>query len=337
MTNLPKTNFTLWTEDIDSASERLTREMGFELDFVFPADNPRAVGFSRNGFKVVVRLAPEGSLDGNFDLKAVDDWLPGLDPGDSTAEVLKEGSVEFLISDAAEGDGITGRAGMSYRDLLPGRLGGLLIASHISIPEDGPVPDYVHFHRVDFQLIYCLKGRVLLVYEDQGDPFWLEAGDCVLQPTGIRHRVLEAIGGLEVLEVSSPAEHLTFAEKTLELPNEKKRLERKFGGQSFARSLAREAVWEDFDEIGSRRETGIGSDSGVGFTVSVFRLKLGAVAGFPCGDSDRFCYLSKGEIELDFGNDIRKLQTGDAFFVSKQAPLEYRVEWGECEVVAVLF
>jgi len=31
----------------------------------------------------------------------------------------------------------------------------------------GPVPDYVHFHRVRFQCIFCYKGRVKVVYEGQ--------------------------------------------------------------------------------------------------------------------------------------------------------------------------
>ena len=56
------------------------------------------------------------------------------------------------------------------------------------------------------------------VYEDQGQPFVLEAGDCVLQPSGIRHRVLESSAGLEVIEVTSPAEHPTHVDHDLPLP-----------------------------------------------------------------------------------------------------------------------
>jgi hypothetical protein len=43
-----------------------------------------------------------------------------------------------------------------------------MIASHIRIPDGGPVPDMVHFHKVGFQLIFCIKGWVDVVYEDQG-------------------------------------------------------------------------------------------------------------------------------------------------------------------------
>ena len=97
-----------------------------------------------------------------------------------------------------------GRAGMLYRDLIPGRLGGRYIASHITIPEGGPVADWVHFHRIALQMIFVRRGWVRVVYEDQGEPFVMNAGDLVLQPPEIRHRVLESSPGLEVVEISAP-------------------------------------------------------------------------------------------------------------------------------------
>ena len=57
---------------------------------------------------------------------------------------------------------------MLYRDLIPDRLGGsAIVASHIRIQEGGPVGDSVHYHEVGFQLIFCYKGWVEVVYEDQ--------------------------------------------------------------------------------------------------------------------------------------------------------------------------
>src|SRR5215468_913916 len=134
---------------------------------------------------------------------------------------LPEGERGFVISrlNATNNAWYVGRAGMQYRDLIPGRLGGRFIASHIRIPGGGPVPDYVHFHKIRFQMIYCRKGWTRLVYEDQGEPFLLSAGDCVLQPPEIRHRVLEASPGLEVIEIGTPALHDTIADWALPLPN----------------------------------------------------------------------------------------------------------------------
>ena len=107
---------------------------------------------------------------------------------------------------------------MLYRDLLPNRQGGRFIASHIRISDAGPVPDEVHYHNVQFQLIFCVAGWVRLVYQGQGEPFVLNAGDCVLQPPGIRHRVLESSGGSEVVEITCPAVHETWFDPELSLP-----------------------------------------------------------------------------------------------------------------------
>jgi quercetin dioxygenase-like cupin family protein len=123
----------------------------------------------------------------------------------------------------------TGRAGMQYRDLIPERPG--FIASHIRVPDGGPVPDYVHYHAIAFQMIYCYRGWVRLVYEDQGDPFVMHAGECVTQPPQIRHRVLECSPGLEVVEIATPASHATFVDHALALPNGV--CDREWSGQRF--------------------------------------------------------------------------------------------------------
>ena len=136
-----------------------------------------------------------------------------------------------------------GRAGMAYRDLLPDRWGGRFIASHIRIPGGGAVADVVHFHRIRFQMIFCARGWVDLVYEDQGPPFRLEAGDCVVQPPEIRHRVLQASVGLEVIEIGCPAVHDTFVEHSIELPTAVAVPDRSFGGQHFVRDVAAGADW----------------------------------------------------------------------------------------------
>ncbi|MFN0140491.1 MAG: hypothetical protein ACKVQW_10465 [Pyrinomonadaceae bacterium] len=130
-----------------------------------------------------------------------------------------------------------GRVGMLYRDLTPDSLKSRVVVSRIRLPFDGEVPDYVHYHKVDFQMIYCKKGRIKVVYEDQGEPFWLKTGNCVLQPPEIRHRVLECTAGAEVIEVSIPAEHETWVEHDLTLPTDTLNPERDFGGQRFIHSV----------------------------------------------------------------------------------------------------
>jgi quercetin dioxygenase-like cupin family protein len=220
------------TTDLDG-DVALFGGLGFRLDAIWPADDPahallstaaltielrRQDGPPAAGGQVVVVVAVDAlpatgdRLDapGGARLELVADDPVALPPRDSSGSI-----VTHLDADAPW---IVGRAGMRYRDLVPGRLGGRYIASHIEIPDGGEVPDYVHFHDVVFQMIFCAAGWVRVVYEDQGEPFVLRAGDCVLQPPLIRHRVLEASEGLEVIEIGCPAEHLTRRDHALGLP-----------------------------------------------------------------------------------------------------------------------
>jgi hypothetical protein len=146
------------------------------------------------------------------------------------------------MPDASTDSGwIEGRVGMLYRDLTPDELKGPVVISHIRLPFDGEVPDFVHYHKVEFQMIRCIKGRIKVVYEDQGPPFWLEAGDWVIQPPEIRHRVLECEPGSEVIEISMPAEHETWIDHEMTLPTPEHRPEREFNGQRFVRFVAPKA------------------------------------------------------------------------------------------------
>ena len=108
-------------------------------------------------------------------------------------------------------------------------------------------------------MIFCYKGWVKVVYEDQGPPFIMKSGDCVLQPPQVRHQVLECSDGLEVIEVSSPAEHETYTDHLLELPNSKTDPSRNFSGQRFRFFKAENTNWEKNPSEGFSQDTGIGS------------------------------------------------------------------------------
>jgi len=238
--------------DLDAAIAHHVGLLGFRLDMIMPADAPRVAVVSRDA--TVLRLEAERPA------------TPASDDGQT-----------LLVSRAGENSYLRGRAGMLYRDLIPGRLGGSFIASHIRIADGGPVPDDVHYHRVRFQMIYCRQGWVRVVYEDQGPPFVMHEGDCVLQPPGIRHRVLESSAGLEVIEVASPAEHETLIDHALLLPTAVVRPERDFAGQRFVRHIAGEATWRAVD--GQRlqsRDTGIAAATAGLAGVRALRLAHGA-------------------------------------------------------------
>ena len=117
-------------------------------------------------------------------------------------------------------------------------------------------------------MIYCVRGRIQVVYEDQGPPFWLETSDCILQPPGIRHRVLYSEAGAEVIEVSSPAEHETWIEHELTLPTATINKERDFLGSRFVRHVGLGV------SNSGERDTGIAVATGGRFDV-----RIGSVEG----------------------------------------------------------
>jgi len=256
----------------DNLAEALaffTGVLGFRIEAIFPADEPSVASLSGHGLRL--RLAPGSGGPGALRLPCRN--LPPADlrvltaPNGTRIEwVATEAPLEippltpeFVLTRAGQGPGAgVGRAGMIYRDLIPGRQGGRFIASHIAIPDGGPVADWVHFHEVRFQMIFCRRGWVRLVYEDQGPPFVLAAGDCVLQPPRIRHRVLESSPGLEVVELGCPAIHETLADHDMELPTGRLAPDRDFDGQVFLRHVAADTPWTDDAESGfERRDTGM--------------------------------------------------------------------------------
>jgi quercetin dioxygenase-like cupin family protein len=222
--------------DLAEALGFFVDRLGFRLDAIFPADDPRVAIVSGHG--ATIRLEREGTRE--------------------LARELPPLAASFVLTRASDDSSWTlGRAGMRYRDLVPDRQGGHLVASHIRIPEGGTVPDSVHFHTVRFQLIYCRRGWVRVAYEDQGPPFVLREGDCVLQPPTIRHRVLESSAGLEVVELACPAEHETRIDHALSLPTATVDRDRDFGGQRFVRHCADAASWRSEDG-GESRDLGLG-------------------------------------------------------------------------------
>ena len=103
--------------NIDDAITEYSK-LGYRLEMIMPADSPREVQLSKN--EEVVRL------------------------------VLSRESIKTPPEGGTQDEWTMGRAGMMYRDLLADRSGGTMAVSHIRLTEGGPVPDYVHYHKIDF-------------------------------------------------------------------------------------------------------------------------------------------------------------------------------------------
>lgn len=246
--------------------------LGFRLDAIFPADDPSTAMLS--GYGLHIRLV-RGSSPGVMLIYLLCDDPLATGAGDTVLTAPNGVTVKLVAADppmrtpatrqalvfthaGSDNHWGVGRAGLRYRDLLPQRHGGAFIASHIRVLDGGPVPDYVHFHKIRFQAIFCRKGWVKVVYEGQGAPFVMHAGDCVLQPPMIRHRVLESSAGAEVIEVGGPAEHITMADHSLTLPSSDLPADHDFGGQRFVRHVAANASWSPWRIAGfEASDTGI--------------------------------------------------------------------------------
>lgn len=62
-----------------------------------------------------------------------------------------------------------------------------------------------HYHDVKFQMVYVLKGWIKSEFEGHGVQEF-RAGSCWTQPSGIKHKVLDASDDMELLEIIMPAE-----------------------------------------------------------------------------------------------------------------------------------
>ena len=338
---------------LDETLAFFRERLGFRLEVIFPADDPAVVVLSGYGLRlrldrdatgapVVLRLHCRNASDlagGETTLTAPNGTRIELVAADPPLD-LPPPAPSFVVSrmaDDADAWGV-GRAGMQYRALIPDRQGGRYIASHIRIPDGGPVPDMVHFHKIRFQMIYCVKGWVDLLYEDQGPLFRLVAGDCVLQPPEIRHRVVECSPGLEVVEIGCPAEHLTCIDHALSLPTADLRPDRDFGGQRFVRHRAATAAWRPWRFDGTEaRDIGIAAATDGLADVRVIRFPSGG--GLPPhrhAAEFLFGFVLTGVATLTADDrDSQALAPGDAFVIPADMTCALNSDGADLELLQV--
>jgi len=103
------------------------------------------------------------------------------------------------------------RAYAKYRDLGIAEASNGLARAHV-IRLTGPCNpaevSKLHFHDVEFQMIYVLKGWVKTYMEGQGETLMKE-GSAWTQPPRIKHLILDYSDDVELLEVILPAEFKT--------------------------------------------------------------------------------------------------------------------------------
>lgn len=315
--------------EVSPTLEFFRDDLGFNIRSVYPADNPSVVELTGYGLQIELKRSqkgdrsriklicdrPEEIANGQTHLVAPNGTLITLQPTKEDIVIPPLIASFSVCQNNNQSNWVNGRAGMQYRDLIPDRQGGRFIASHIRIPGGGPVPDYVHFHKIRFQMIYCYKGWVKVVYQDQGPPFVMHPGDCVLQPPMIRHRVLESSEGLEVIELGCPSEHYTCVDHGLELPNQAIDPHKDFSGQKFVRHQADNATWHPWrDGKYDARDLGISAATDGLAGARVLKPKSGKGSRSMSHQGElMFWFVLQGQISLvceGYGN--AHLRAGDA-------------------------
>lgn len=120
----------------------------------------------------------------------------------------------FTVSHLREEDFAAGlRRYAEYRDLGMAAATTGMVQAHVIrfVPPCRPEEvSKLHYHDVDFQMVYVLQGWIKVRMGGHGDVL-MQVGSCWLQPPRIEHAVLDYSDDCEVLEIVLPAEFDTVA------------------------------------------------------------------------------------------------------------------------------
>jgi hypothetical protein len=98
-----------------------------------------------------------------------------------------------------------------YRDLGVAEASSGVARAHVIRligPCEPEVVSKLHFHDVDFQMVYVLKGWVKTYLEGIGETTF-QTGSCWTQPSRIKHLIMDYSDDVELLEVILPADFKT--------------------------------------------------------------------------------------------------------------------------------
>jgi len=103
----------------------------------------------------------------------------------------------------------------AYRDLGIAPATGGMVQAHVirmTKPFSADEVAIPHYHDVDFQMVYVLKGSFTSEFEGQG-VHTFHAGSCWIQPPKIKHTVRGYSDDCELLEIVLPANFETVTLK----------------------------------------------------------------------------------------------------------------------------
>ncbi|EJN11261.1 cupin domain-containing protein [Bradyrhizobium sp. YR681] len=157
----------------------------------------------RSGAKVAVRPVARKAVKSKASI------TPAKSAAQKPARPKQRIAISHHREEDFKADGL--RAYAKYRDLGIAEASHGLAQAHV-IRLQGPCDPHevskLHFHDVEFQLVYVLKGWVKTYMDGQGETLMKE-GSAWTQPPKIKHMILDYSDDVELLEVILPAEFRT--------------------------------------------------------------------------------------------------------------------------------
>jgi hypothetical protein len=171
-----------------------------------PARKPSAKPSAKPAAKPAVKPAVKAPVKSVAKPAAKKDKRMAPKPG--KPPVIQWKPQKFVVSHLQGAEFKPGlRSYAHYRDLAVDKATGGAVQAHVIRligPCDPKVVSLPHYHGVQFQMIYMLKGWMVGDYEGQGK-IRMEQGSCWIQPNGIKHTVLDYSHNCEMVEIILPA------------------------------------------------------------------------------------------------------------------------------------
>jgi mannose-6-phosphate isomerase-like protein (cupin superfamily) len=132
--------------------------------------------------------------------------------GKSKPKVRARPKQKFTVSHLGGASFVGGlRRYAKYRDLGINAATDGMVQAHVIqfVPPCRPEEvSKLHYHDVDFQMVYVLNGWIKTELEGEGG-ITMRTGSCWIQPPRVKHKVLDYSDDCEVLEIVLPADFET--------------------------------------------------------------------------------------------------------------------------------
>ncbi len=102
------------------------------------------------------------------------------------------------------------RADVEYRDLgLAAATGGRIGAKHIRAIRPFEKETGWHWHDMTGHFVFVIRGWIKFRFAGTADMVTVNVGDCLSQPGGVAHNVIDRSDDLELVEINMPADFST--------------------------------------------------------------------------------------------------------------------------------